>query len=72
MDGTKGDLWKVNRIYQIVDDFIGKVEPMLCNSITFSFDLDGGRVTSLGFVGQNAYTLDLTPDPSAEVAGNVE
>jgi prophage tail gpP-like protein len=71
VDGTKGKLWEINRIYQIVDDFIGKVEPMLCNSITFSFDLDGGRVTSLGFVGQNAYTLDLTPDPSAEVADNV-
>lgn len=66
-----GDLWRVNRIYQIVDDFIGKVEPMLCNNITFTFDLQGGRQTALGFVGQKAYTLILEDDPFAEISTNV-
>jgi len=69
--GDTGDLWEVNKIYQIVDDFIGKIEPMLCNSVTFTLDLDGGRSTSLGFVGQKAYTLDLDPEPEVKVAENV-
>ena len=66
-----GDLWQINRIYQIVDDFVGKIEPMLCNSIIFTFDLEGGRQTTLGFVGQKAYTLILEDDPFAEIAINV-
>jgi hypothetical protein len=69
--GDSGALWQINRLYQIVDDFVGKVEPMLCNSITFTFEVDSGRNTELGFVGQNAYTLFLEPDPYAEVADNV-
>lgn len=69
--GDQGDIWKINRIYQIVDDFVGKVEPMLCNSVTFTFDVDSGRNTNLGFVGQKAYTLFIEPDPLAEVADNV-
>lgn len=69
--GDEGALWATNRIYQVVDDYVGKVEPMLCNSITFLFDIEGGRRTTLGFVGQNAYTLNIEPDPLAEVATNV-
>jgi prophage tail gpP-like protein len=64
-------LWATNKIYQIVDDSLGKVEPMLCNSIEFTLDVDGGRNTTLGFVGQNAYTLFLGADPNAKVATNV-
>lgn len=71
VDGDEGDLWTINRIYQIVDDFIGKIEPMLCNSVRFTFDVDNGKNTELGFVGENAYTLLIEPDPFAEVAGNV-
>lgn len=71
VDGNQGDLWQINRIYQIVDDFVGKIEPMLCNSVTFTFDVDNGRNTNLGFVGQKAYTLFIEPDPLAEVADNV-
>jgi prophage tail gpP-like protein len=70
--GDQGDLWRINRIYQIVDDFVGKIEPMLCNSVTFTFDVNNGRNTNLGFVGQKAYTLFLEPDPLAEEAGNVK
>jgi prophage tail gpP-like protein len=66
-----GDLWQTNRIYQIVDDFVGKIEPMLCNSVTFSFDLEAGRQSTLGFVGQKAYTLVLEDDTTVEVATNV-
>ena len=70
--GNSGELWQINRIYQIVDDYIGKTEQMLCNSVTFTFDIDSGSNTSLGFVGQEAYTLFLPPDPLAEIANNVQ
>lgn len=66
-----GALWRPNRIYQIVDDFVGKVEPMLCNSVTFTYDANAGRETSLEFVGQKAYTLLLEPVQLGEVASNV-
>ena len=55
----KSDLWQINTLYQIVDDYVGKSEPMLCNSVTFTLDVDGGELTSLGFVEQNAYSLSL-------------
>jgi len=70
--GHTGRLWQINRVYQIVDDYIGKIEQMLCNSVTFTFDADSGSNTDLGFVGREAYTLFLPPDPLAEIATNVE
>lgn len=69
--GDTGDLWTTNKLYQITDAFIGKIEPMLCNSIVFSIDADNGKNTALGFVGEKAYTLLLEPDPLATVADNV-
>jgi len=69
--GAAGDLWRVNRIYQIVDEYVGKVDPMLCNQVSFSYDSKSGSETSLGFVRKNAYTLDLSNDPLAKVADNV-
>lgn len=65
------NLWSINKLYQVVDDFVGKIEPMLCNSVMFTFDIDNGSNTTLGFVGQKAYTLFIEPDPYAEVATNV-
>jgi prophage tail gpP-like protein len=62
-------LWQINRLYQIVDDFVGKEESMLCNSISFNYDLDSGSTTQLGFVGRKAYTLFL--DDDSKVAENV-
>lgn len=64
-------LWQINKRYQIVDQGIGKIEPMLCNSITFSFDAEDGRQTALGFVGKDAYTLLIEPDPLVTEASNV-
>ena len=69
--GDSGDLWQTNRVYQIIDDFVGKIEPMLCNSVSFTIDAENGRNTTLGFVGKNAYTLNLSPSPLSEVASNV-
>ena len=69
--GDSGDMWRINRVYQIIDDYVGKVEPMLCNSVVFNYDADNGRTTTLGFVGRNAYTLFIDPNPIDEVASNV-
>lgn len=68
---TTGALWRVNRLYQIVDDFLGKTEQMLCNSVSFNFDVATGSQTTLGFVGPNAYTKLITDPSISQVADNV-
>jgi hypothetical protein len=70
--GDSGALWALNRLYQITDDFVGKVEPMLCNAINFNFDLSSGRTSGLEFVGKNAYTLLVEPVAVGEEASNVK
>lgn len=67
-----GELWQINKIYQIVDDFIGKVEPMLCNSVLYSLDLESGSTTSLAFVGKDAYKQFPPVDERIKVAENVK
>ncbi len=64
------DLWRVNRLYDIQDDNLGKREPMLCNSVTYSLDLSAGQITSLGFVDEKTYTLDLTNSKTSTTADN--
>lgn len=54
-----GDLWRINRLYEVVDDYVGKVEPMLCNATIFSYDRKGGSDTKLELLGGNAYTNNL-------------
>lgn len=62
------DLWRENRLYQIVDDYLGKSEPMLSNSVTFTLDVDGGQQTSIGFVDQKAYSLELAKPQTSKTA----
>lgn len=64
-------LWQTNRLYQIVDDYLGKSEPMLCNTVTFTLDVEGGELTSLGFVDEKAYSLDLAKPQTSKTAGLV-
>jgi prophage tail gpP-like protein len=66
---TSSELWQINKLYQIVDDYLGKSEPMLCNSVTFTLDNDGGELTSLSFVDQKAYSLDLEKPQTSKTAG---
>ena len=70
VDPTKqgSALWKINRLHQIVDDYLGKSEPMLVNSVTFTLDVDGGQLTSLAFVDEKAYTLDLAKPETSKSA----
>ena len=65
---STSDLWQTNRLYQIVDDYLGKQEPMLCNSVTFTLDTDGGQLTSLAFVDQKAYSLELAKPVTSKTA----
>jgi prophage tail gpP-like protein len=62
------DLWQINKLYQVVDDYLGKQEPMLCNSVTFTLDTSGGEQTTLGFVDQEAYSLVLTKPSTSTTA----
>ncbi len=64
-------LWQINRLYQIVDDYLGKSEPMLCNSVTFTLDTDGGQQTSLSFVDEKAYSLELAKPVTSKTAALV-
>lgn len=68
---TTSDLWQINKLYQIVDDYLGKSEPMLCNSVTFTLDTQGGELTSLAFVDQKAYSLELEKPRTSKTAGLV-
>ncbi len=68
---TSSELWQINKLYQIVDDYLGKSEPMLCNSVTFTLDTLGGELTSLAFVDEKAYSLDLAKPQTSKTAGLV-
>lgn len=62
------DLWQINKLYQIVDDYLGKSEPMLSNTVTFTLDLNGAELTSLSFVDQQAYSLELAKPQTNKTA----
>ena len=70
LDGFKnqtGQLWSINTLVSVVDDFAGINAQMLINSVNFSFDLRGSA-TILSLVDSNAYTLELE-EPTTEVFG---
>lgn len=68
MTDLNSKLWQINKLYQIIDDYLGKSEPMLCNSVTFTLDINGGELTSLSFVDQKAYSLDLAKPQTSKTA----
>jgi prophage tail gpP-like protein len=55
----KGDLWEINRTVSIVDDFVDISTQMLINNIVFSFTVTNGSQSTIGFVQENAYTLEI-------------
>ena len=65
-DGT--NLWRLNALVPIYDEFAGIDALMLINSITFSFDLSGGSVTTLGCIERNAYSLTLAEPKTEKIA----
>lgn len=57
-------LWKLNTLVPVFDAFADIDRELLVNTITFSYGIETGSVSSLGFVEANAYELQLTePKP---------
>jgi len=63
------DLWMVNTIIGVLDDFAGISAEMLINSIIFNLDQESGSTTTLSLVEQNAYNLELQ-EPVTEKIGD--
>jgi prophage tail gpP-like protein len=61
-----GDIWRVNNLVQVIDEFAGINSRMLLNTIQYSLDVDNGRLTTMTFVEKNAYTLELE-EPDTDV-----
>jgi prophage tail gpP-like protein len=66
-----GDLWEINTLPQVVDEFAGIEARMLLNSVVFSNSVsDGSEKTILGLLNRNAYTLQLQePITETETTG---
>ena len=55
-----GNLWAINELVQVEDEFAGISSRMLVNSVEFNID-DGGRSTILSLVEKNSFTLSIDP-----------
>lgn len=55
-----GNLWAINEIVNVHDEYAGIDARMLVNSVQFSI-ADSGRRTMLSLVNKNSYTLSLEP-----------
>lgn len=70
VDGFRADneLWRVNRLVNIRDDFCKVDGSMLINTVTFDYNNDDGSLTTLGFVESNSYTLEFS-EPKVDKTG---
>ena len=59
--GIGGDVWAVNEIVPVVDDFADINRELLVNTVSFAYSTRGS-LTTLGFVEKNAYIL-LAQEP---------
>jgi len=70
--GFTGDLWAINELITVKDEFAGINAQMLVNSVAFNFD-EGGRTTTLSLVERDAYTLTLAePEETKKVGGTFD
>lgn len=53
------ELWQVNRVIAVIDDFADIRAGMLINSVVYNFDTSGGSTTNLSLVAENAYNLEI-------------
>jgi len=58
-----GNLWKINQLVNVIDDFADINRDLLINTLSFSYGLSGS-VTTIGFVEKNAYKL-ISQEPKA-------
>ncbi len=64
---TSGDLWQINNLVSVVDDFCGINSQMLINTVSFNVDLNGGNTTTMSLLNKNAYTLSIAEPKNNEV-----
>jgi len=68
-----GDLWEPNTIVNILSEPAGINASMLLDSVSYSLSQGTGRVTTLGFLDENAYSLELSqPETSKTGKATVE
>jgi len=70
IQGNLGELWQINRLYKVKDDFVGKNISLLCNGVQYSLSSEGGSTTSLELIDPYSYTLSLE-DTEGDVAINL-
>ena len=54
-----GELWNINRVVKVEDEFAGLDARLLINSVQFQLTEDTGRTTVLGLIDRNAYEMTL-------------
>lgn len=57
-----GEIWQLNRLIQVSDDFADISNIMLINRVKFEYGLERGSRTILGLVDKDAYKLQLEID----------
>ena len=65
----RGELWALNTLPFVDDDFAAIHDRMLVNTVRFGFSLDEGKTTSLSLVEKNAYDLELDEPANEEEGG---
>lgn len=61
-----GNLWAINELVPVVDEYAGIEAIMLVNTVTFSKDEEGGSGTVLSLVERDAYSLTLAEPEEPE------
>jgi prophage tail gpP-like protein len=66
-----GDLWAINTLVPVVDEYAGIRATMLVNSVNFTLEGDGGTSTTLGLVEEDVYSIAAAEpeEPSDEEGG---
>ena len=69
-----GNLWAVNELIQVEDEFAGISSRMLVNSVEFNIDADG-KSTTISLVEKDSFTLSIDPtikissiDPAVKIS----
>jgi len=52
-----GNLWRINEVVLVADEYAGVEASMLVNSVTYGVDEDEGTYTALSLVEKNAYSI---------------
>lgn len=64
-----GNLFDINKQVYVIDDFAGIDSWMLVNTVTFTYDENDGGQTTLSFLPEGAYTLELS-EPKQQKVGH--